>query len=297
MLDNTIIEEFLEIKFQKNIKIQALGLINSVLDNTLSFLDDELYLSLALENKNITSLITNKQIANQLADKNLDIYIIIVDDPRYSYYTLYNHLGKENQRLKKSIIHKSSIIHPKSFISDVNVIIGKNTIIGPNVTILNDVVIGDNCIIQPGTVIGSEGFEYKKTSKGIISVFHDGKVVIGNNVEVGANTCIDKGFSNRNTIIGDNNKIDNLVHIAHGVQTEKDNFIIANSMLGGSVSLKNNVWIGPNSTIAPQIEVKDNGFVSLGSVVTKDVLKNKWVTGNFAIPHNTFLKNLKKNLG
>ena len=97
-------------------------------------------------------------------------------------------------------------------------------------------------------------------------------------------------------MLGDHTKVDNLVHIAHGVQTGKNCLIIATSMIAGSVTLKDNVWIGPNANIAPQVVVESYGFVTLGSVVTKNVGAKEWVTGNFAIPHSQFIKNLKKRV-
>ena len=83
--------------------------------------------------------------------------------------------------------------------------------------ILGSAIIGENCIIRAGAIIGASGFEHKRTSKGILSVMHDGRVRIANEVEIGADTNIAKGFYGRDTIIGDQTKIDALVHVAHAV--------------------------------------------------------------------------------
>ncbi|MTI38250.1 DapH/DapD/GlmU-related protein, partial [Fulvivirga lutimaris] len=143
------------------------------------------------------------------------------------------------------------------------------------------------------TVVGSEGFEHKKTTKGILSVKHDGKVIIGKDVYIGALNAISKGFSYRNTIIGDSTKTDNLVHIAHCVQIGERCLLPASSMIAGSTTLEDDVWIGPGSSISSQLTIGKNGFISIGSVVTKNVNMNEKVTGNFAIPHRKFLKHIR----
>jgi len=271
-----------------------LALSNSVTPNTLTFCDTEKYLPQIKSNSNITGLFLTEEMKQKIQRNDLTEFV--VEDPRYSFYYLLNEVSKEKYNRWESEVDKSAQIHKTAYVSDHNVSIGSNTIISANVTILADVTIGNNCVIQPGTVIGSEGFEYKKTSKGILSVFHNGQVVIKNYVEIGSNTCVDKGFSFRDTIINDNVKIDNLVHIAHGVQIDENSFIIASAMLGGSVTIGKNVWVSPNTSIAPGLTIGDNAFISLGAIVTKNVDTGQQVTGNFAIPHDRFLKNFKKSL-
>jgi UDP-3-O-[3-hydroxymyristoyl] glucosamine N-acyltransferase len=273
---------------------EFMGWSNSTKINTLTFCDDESYINEINNNPNITGVIIKPDFKNVFNDKSKKIYIN--DDPRYVFYTIFNKNAFKNKKEIDTIIHPTASIHPTAYISNVNVIIGENTIIKPNVTILEDVEIGNNCVIQSGTVIGSEGFEFKKTSKGVISVLHDGKVIIKNNVHIGANTCIDKGFSFRDTFIDDNVMIDNLVHVAHCVHIKNGASIIAGTILGGSSEILENSWLSINSSIAPKIIVNKNGFVSMGAVVTKNVIDNEQVTGNFAIPHDKFLKIFKKNL-
>jgi UDP-3-O-[3-hydroxymyristoyl] glucosamine N-acyltransferase len=291
MITNIDLEE-IGLSCTAQLQINQLGLSNTHLPNTLTFLDDEKYLEELNANSHVTAVVTNANLASHVKDK----VTILSEDPRYDFYTLLNITGKRNRVVKDSVIHPTAQIHPTAYVSKTNVTIGANTIIYPNVTILDDVEIGDNCVVQSGTVIGSEGFEYKRTSKGILSVYHDGKIVIGNRVHIGANTCIDKGFSFKHTIIEDDIMIDNLIHVAHGVRIKRGAFIIAGTVLGGSTIIGEDVWLSINSSIAPGIEVKKKGFVSIGAVVTKTVNENEQVTGNFAIPHEQFLSNLKKKL-
>ena len=273
---------------------EATGLINSNSANTLTFIDDKTFLKKLNENSNITGVITNKDLCDSILDKK----VYVVTDPRYTFFTLQNNIALtiiENNK-KANEIDESAKIHPSVFIENFNVSIGKNTIIEPNVTIFSDVEIGDDCIIRSGAVIGSEGFEFKKTSKGILGVKHDGAVIIGNNVNIGSNSTICKGFSYRDTIIGNDTKIDNLVQISHCVHIGERCLLPASIMIAGSVTIENDVWIGPGVSISSQLKIQSGSSITLGSVVMRNVLKNQTVTGNWALPHDQFLKSLKNNL-
>jgi len=158
---------------------------------------------------------------------------------------------------------------------------------------LKDVVIKSGAIIRAGAVVGVDGYEHKRTSKGILTVAHDGKAIIGENAEVGVNSNIVKGFSYRDTVVGSETKIDALVHYAHGAQCGSRCMIVASAMVAGHVTIGDDVWIGPNASISNRISIGDGAFVSLGSVVVQDVPAGTKVTGNFAIPHVRFIRNLK----
>ncbi|MBF0312121.1 MAG: UDP-3-O-(3-hydroxymyristoyl) glucosamine N-acyltransferase [Oligoflexia bacterium] len=292
-INNKLLEKVLGYKTKIKISCDGLGLSSDQnRKNLLGFLDSNAFQMQLKNNSSIIAVFVTEQLKGlvDLGGKTL----LSCEDPRHSYYTLHNYIGKKSYIKKKSVIHRSSKISKKASISNYNVEIGKGVEIEPNATILPDVVIGDNCIIRAGAVLGTVGFEHKRTSKGILSVFHDGKVILYENVEVGANSCIDKGFSFRHTIVGEGTKIDDLVYVAHSVHIGSNCLIVANATIMGSVEIKDNVWIGPSSTIAPQVTIENGGYITLGSVVTKNVLENQCVTGNFAIPHDKFIAHLKK---
>jgi len=196
---------------------------------------------------------------------------------------------------KTAIVSSSAQIHPSSYIGNYvivgeNVSIGKNCIIHPHVVIYDNVEIGDNVIIHANTTIGADGFGYENDESGKYWKFpHLGKVIIGNNVEIGANTAIDKG-SLSDTIIGDGTKIDNLVHIAHNVKIGKNCMIIANSMIAGSVEIEDNAWIAPSSSILNQKKIGKNALIGMASNVVKDVPSNQIVAGNPARSLQDFKK-------
>ncbi|MBD5482524.1 MAG: hypothetical protein HDR15_08415 [Lachnospiraceae bacterium] len=156
--------------------------------------------------------------------------------------------------------------------------IGDGTIIEANVTIGDHVIIGAHCHIKAGAVIGGRGFGYSKNNGTYRPVRHFGSVVIGNNVDVGSNTCIDRGTLD-DTIIHDGVKIDNLCHIAHNVVIEENTLVIANSTICGSVHIGKNAYIAPHSVIMNQLEVGDGAVIGMAAVVTKDVKAGTVNTG------------------
>nr|MBQ4456675.1 hypothetical protein [Clostridia bacterium] len=162
---------------------------------------------------------------------------------------------------------------------DGKVKIGANTVIENNVSISNSVVIGDNCLVHSGVVIGADGFGFAFGDDGLpIKVEHFGGVIIGNRVEVGANTCIDRGTI-ENTVIYDDVKIDNLVHIAHNVVLQKGAVVVAGAIICGSAQLGEDSYVAPGGIVKNQLQVGNNAFVGLGAVVTKPVDEYSVVAG------------------
>ncbi len=265
------------------------ALINTELPGSITFIDNEKFIAEVNANNNIAVVITEKEFAERI-DKGKKI--VIAEDARHCFFSMLNFIAHQGYTKEKNDIHFSVQVHESAFVSDHNVSIGEGTVVEPNVTILPDVTIGKNCIIRAGAVVGSEGFEHKRTKKGVLSVKHNGKVLLGDHVEIGANCTVDKGFSFRHTIIADHTKMDNLVHIAHGVHIGKACFIAASAMLAGSVTLKDNVWVGPGACIASGITIGNNAQVTIGAVVVQNVLAEHIVSGNFAIDHRKFLKNI-----
>jgi UDP-3-O-[3-hydroxymyristoyl] glucosamine N-acyltransferase len=142
-----------------------------------------------------------------------------------------------------------------------NVSIGKCTIIHPNCVIYDNVSIGDDCIIHAGAVVGADGFGFVRDgANGYVKFPQIGAVTIENNVEIGANTCIDRGALGE-TIIGEGTKIDNLVQIAHNVQIGKRVVIAAQTGISGSTVIEDDCVIGG------QVGMGDHATVKSGAVI------------------------------
>ena len=189
-----------------------------------------------------------------------------------------------------------------------NVLIGENVTIYPNVTILDECTIGKNttiwsgsvirerchigafCILHPNSTIGADGFGFRPCpEKGLVKIPQIGNVIIGNGVEIGANSCVDRGkFSS--TILGDGCKIDNLVQIGHNSKLGKFCIMAGNSGLAGSVTLGNGVVIGGSVSVKDHVTIGDRAMVGAGSGVAADVEAGKVVLGYPAVDARDALK-------
>lgn len=149
--------------------------------------------------------------------------------------------------------------------------IGKGCVLYGNNYLYDGVALGNDVTVHAGTVIGTDGFGYHAgDDKEWLKFEHLGGVEIGNGVEIGANTCIDRGTLG-NTVIGDGTKIDNLVHIAHNVRIGRHCLIIAHAMIGGSCVIGDHAWVAPNAGILQKTNIGQSATVGLGAVVLKDV--------------------------
>jgi UDP-3-O-[3-hydroxymyristoyl] glucosamine N-acyltransferase len=190
-----------------------------------------------------------------------------------------------------------------------NVVLGKGVVVYPNVTILDDTTIGEYTTLWSGTVIrertiigshcifhinvsiGADGFGYRPSDdgRGLVKIPHIGNVVIGNAVEIGANSCVDRGkFSS--TILGDGCKIDNLVQIAHNCVLGRSCIMAGSSGLAGSVTLGDGVIIGGSASIKDHTTIHSGATVGAGSGVMSDVPAGKTVLGYPAVDSREMLK-------
>jgi UDP-3-O-[3-hydroxymyristoyl] glucosamine N-acyltransferase len=149
--------------------------------------------------------------------------------------------------------------------------IGKNTIIWSGAVVRERCHMGNDCIIHPNATIGADGFGFRPDpQRGLVKIPQIGNVVLGNNVEIGANSCVDRGkFSS--TILGDGCKIDNLIQIGHNSKLGRFCIMAGQSGLAGSVTLGNGVLIGGSASITDHVTIGDGAIIGGGSGVTKDV--------------------------
>ena len=206
-------------------------------------------------------------------------------------------IGSESSIAENSSINNAVIIGDNFSLGhystiDHNCLIGNNVKIGNNVT-LSNAIIGDNVSISDGVKIGQPGFGFAYSESDIINIFHIGRVIIQNGVNIGTNCTIDRGSFN-DTIIGENTYIDNLVHIAHNVSIGNHCIIAGQCGFAGSAEVGNYVHIGGQSGIAGHIKIHDKAKIAAKSGVIRDVFSNDIVMGYPAIKVNKYLKNYKK---
>jgi UDP-3-O-[3-hydroxymyristoyl] glucosamine N-acyltransferase len=273
-----------------SVKIKDMSAIAFSEDGDITFADNEEELPLAEKSAATCILTTVKKDAYSKT-------VIVVDDIKRALTMMYNAM-LEIKPPEKGNIHPTAIISEKAklgknvsvgpfaVIEDnvcigddaaigANCFIGRDTIIGnlsriyQNVVVYYRTVIGSKTIIHAGSVIGADGFGYVPKDGKIYKVPQLGNVIIGDNVEIGANTCIDRGTFTT-TVIGPSTKIDNLVQIAHNVKIDKNVFIASQSgiagssevgegtMMGGAVGVADHVKIGKNVKIGGKTGVHGN---------------------------------------
>jgi len=254
---------FLDPKYKEDLENTKAGLVilkkkNKHFRKGPSILVDDPYLAFAkvlrlFENKNQTTQIHNSAIIHDSVKKgtNLNIHPYVVIE-------------------KNTIIHSSVQIGSFSQIGN-NVVIGKNTIIHSSVQIGDNVVIGDNCEIFSGAIIGADGFGYAMDEKSSwLKIPQIGSVFIGNNVDIGANTTIDRGTID-NTVIEDGVKIDNQVQIAHNCFVGTNSIIAGCTGIAGSAIIGKNCMIGGGALIKGHIKIADSTIISGGTGIGKTI--------------------------
>jgi UDP-3-O-[3-hydroxymyristoyl] glucosamine N-acyltransferase len=202
--------------------------------------------------------------------KIIEVFFQVKNDPTLSKFAYIEHgvTIKENFNIEPfAVIEK-------------NCVLGMGVSIGSGTIIKEGTIIGDNVKIGANCTIGGVGFGYVKNDNGdYINIPHIGNVVIHDDVEIGNNICIDRAVLG-STIIGKNVKIDNLVHIAHGVKIGENSLIIANAMIAGSTIIGDNVWVAPSASILNKLIISSNSIIGMGSVVVKNVGESQVVVGN-----------------
>lgn len=186
-------------------------------------------------------------------------------------------IGKNVFIGKNCVFGDNVKIFPFSYIGN-NVEIGNNSVIYPHTVILDGTELGQEVIIYPGVVIGSDGFGYYPVKGELKAIPHVGRVIIGDRVEIGALSMVDRGTIG-NTVIGDGTKIDNSVHIAHNVKIGKNVIILAQVGIAGSCIIEDNVAIAGQVGIADHVRIGRDAKVAAKSGVAKDVEEGEVVFG------------------
>lgn len=191
---------------------------------------------------------------------------------------------------KDVMIGNNSVLYPNVTVLD-NTQIGAETVIWPGAVIRERTIIGSHCIIHPNVTIGADGFGFRPSpdGKGLIKIQHIGNVIIGNGVEIGANSCIDRGKFSA-TIIGDGCKIDNLIQIGHNSKMGRCCIMAGASGLAGSVTLGDGVIIGGGARINDHITLGNGVSVGGNSGVINDWPDGAKVMGYPAVDARDALK-------
>lgn len=221
---------------------------------------------------------------------------IVADDP-YAYFARVTQLWKRSHaRDAGPAIHPSAVIAGDVVLGEGVRIgahcvvergarLGAGTVLKSRVTIAEDCVLGERCIVHPGVVIGADGFGFAPTASGFEKIEQLGAVRIGDDVEIGANTCIDRGAL-ADTVIEDGVKLDNLIQVGHNCRIGRHTVVSGCTGIAGSATIGAHCMIGGAAMILGHLTIADKVHISAGSFVARSILKPGLYTGIFPIDDN-----------
>jgi UDP-3-O-[3-hydroxymyristoyl] glucosamine N-acyltransferase len=189
---------------------------------------------------------------------------------------------------EKAVTGKGCMIYPYAYIGD-HVEIGDNTIVYPHVTIYERCIIGSNCIIHAGAVIGADGFGFAPENGVYKKIAQLGNVIMEDNVEIGANTAIDRAVIGATTI-RNGVKLDNLIQIAHNVEIGKNTVMASQTGIAGSTKIGANCMLGGQVGISGHLQISDNAQIAAQSGIISDVKANSQIMGTPAVPIKKFMR-------
>lgn len=181
--------------------------------------------------------------------------------------------------VEEAAVATDAIVSPTAVLGR-GVVIGPRTVIGHHVVIADGVRIGADCIVKSNTVIGEPGFGFERDEDNIpVRLLHLGNVIIGDRVEIGSLNTVCRATLG-NTVIEDDVKTDDHVHIAHNCHLRRGALLTACVELSGGVDVGEHAWIGPNSSVIQKVKIGNRAFVGIGANVTKPVPDDAVVAGN-----------------
>ena len=255
--------------------ISSIATIQNASSGCISFLANPKYKKF-LKESSASAIIVSPELSMRLETPG-----IIAEDPYAAYAIISSMFTRHrNPYSDKSIsyfvhetaeVHDSVIIGPNVYIGP-ECKIGRNSIVHANSSLVMNVEIGQNTIIHFNSILGSDGFGYAPQKDGYIKIEQLGKLMIGDNVEIGAGCTIDRGAID-NTEIHKGVKLDNQVHIAHNVILGENSAIAASCAIAGSTTIGKNLQMGGLSGILGHLNIADNVLIGAHTLITKSIDK------------------------
>ncbi len=267
------IAQFINCDYVGSADFSVLGMneIHVVEPGDIVFVDHPKYYDKALQSA-ATIILINKKV-NCPEGKAL----LISDDPFRDFNKLtdkFKPFAAASALISKTaVIGQGTVVQPNTFIGN-NVVIGNNCIIHSNVSIYDDTVIGDNVTIHAGTVLGANAFYYKKRPEGYDRLKSSGRVIIKNNVDIGASCTIDRGVTG-DTTIGEGSKLDNLIQIGHDTIIGKRCLIASQVGIAGCIVIEDEVTIWGQVGIASGLTIGTKAVLHAQTGVSKNLEPNK----------------------
>ena len=274
--------------------VSGLSSLHLAKEGDLTFLSHDRFQSL-LSDSHATCVVVGHSHADKAVQRGA---CLVVENP-YLYWAKITQLWRRHlaEPVNHSRIHPSAVIadsahiHPTARIGPLCVVedhafIGAGSWLKSRVTVSASCVIGDNCILHSGVVIGADGFGFAQDQGQWEKVEQFGAVRIGNDVEIGANTCIDRGAL-EDTVLEDGVKLDNLIQIGHNVLIGKHTAMAGCVGVAGSARIGAHCTVGGGAVILGHLQLADKVHISAASVVTRSILKPGNYSGVFPIDENS----------
>jgi UDP-3-O-[3-hydroxymyristoyl] glucosamine N-acyltransferase len=272
--------------------IQKLAPLDTAQADALSFLSNPKYQS-QLATTQAGCVIVSPAVAEAT---DVQTALIVVDNPYHYFARLTQlwrqHLPKDDAPLvhPSAVIHPSASVHATARIGPLCVVergahIGANTWLKSGITVGEDCHIGERCIVHAGVVIGADGFGFAMFEGRWEKIEQLGAVRIGNDVEIGANTCIDRGALD-DTVLEDGVKLDNLVQIGHNVHVGANTAMAGCAGVAGSARIGANCTVGGGAVVLGHLQLADGVHISAASVVMRSIRQPGQYSGVFPIDDN-----------
>ncbi|MBC7617728.1 MAG: UDP-3-O-(3-hydroxymyristoyl)glucosamine N-acyltransferase [Candidatus Saccharibacteria bacterium] len=274
--------------------ISGVAPLESAKPSQLSFLSNPKYQTLLTASKAACVI-----VAPAMRNLAIDRGACIVTDLPYLYFARLTQLWQKQRRFhapQELVVHASAVIHPTAVVHasarigplcviEQGARIGADTVLKSRVTVGEDCVLGQRCIVHAGVVIGADGFGFAPHGDSWEKIEQLGSVRIGDDVEIGANTCIDRGAL-EDTVIEDGVKLDNLIQIGHNVRVGKHTAMAGCVGVAGSAIIGARCTIGGGAIVLGHLTLADQVHISAATVVTRSIRKAGNYTGMFPIDDN-----------
>lgn len=272
--------------------VTGLASLEAATQQELSFLSNPRYQQQLVASKAACVI-----VAPQMKDVAIARGACIVAEQPYLYFARLTQLWKRGRDPRRAaFIHPSAVVdaqavvHPSASIGALCVVergahVGADTVLKSRVTVGEDCRVGERCLVHSGVVIGADGFGFAPNGDTWEKIEQLGAVLIGNDVEIGANTCIDRGAL-QDTVIEDGVKLDNLIQIGHNVRVGRNTAMAGCVGVAGSATIGANCTVGGGAIVLGHLTLGPGVNISAGTIVTKSILKPGHYTGIFPIDDN-----------
>ncbi|WP_262422631.1 DapH/DapD/GlmU-related protein [Brevundimonas denitrificans] len=275
-------------------EFEGTGKLSTPLPGRLVPLRSERYVQQTNGASNVTAVLTSPALASQLDER---LAVAVCDDPDRAHAEIHLECGASHQRRLQSIptvIHPTASIDERASVSPFGVTIEAGAVVGPFTVVHAGVVIEEDVHIRANCTLGDAAFNLGTAGgrRRILPAF--GGVRIRRGADIAGGVSIDAAMFGGETVIGSEVAIDHHAYIAHDVQVGNLATICGHAAIMGRALIGDRAYIGPGSVIINGATVGQGAKVTMGAVVTRSVEEGQVVTGNFALPHQVFLSNLRQ---